>query len=263
MTLELPSPMAAFLIPVEIGVDYAQPSHRRHRRHPVNFTCSASTRAARMAARSNSPHERHAGVLTWPGSEIRCTPTARCACRDAASWPPSRTERLTRVTADPEHPNGMYLRQGNGGPRDRLLPGPPPVPHAAHAPQGGARSRLGPHLLGRGDGADRLASGGSQARHRPEAVVFACATAAGTSALDFFPWVQRLANAFGSPNSSTPTTSAAGTGTGRRNTPTACACPARLRQRPLHLLWGVNAQASQPADACGSAGPERAGPGSS
>jgi len=39
-----------------------------------------------------------------------------------------------------------------------------------------------------------------KARYGPEAVVFGCATTAGTSAADFYPWVQRLANAFGSPN---------------------------------------------------------------
>jgi anaerobic selenocysteine-containing dehydrogenase len=89
-----------------------------------------------------------------------------------------------------------------------------------------------------------------KARYGSEAVVFGCASAAGTSAADFFPWIQRLANAFGSPNvlyanhlcgwhKSGSAQYTYGTGTPQPDYKHACCV----------LLWGYNPQASQPPDA--------------
>ena len=89
-----------------------------------------------------------------------------------------------------------------------------------------------------------------KARYGPEAVVFGCASAVGTPAADFFPWVQRLANAFGSPNvlyanhlcgwhKSGSAQYTYGTGTPQPD----------YKHARCVLLWGYNPQASQPPDA--------------
>jgi anaerobic selenocysteine-containing dehydrogenase len=92
--------------------------------------------------------------------------------------------------------------------------------------------------------------GAIKARYGSEAVIFGCASAAGTSAADFFPWVQRLANAFGSPNvlyanhlcgwhKGGSAQYTYGTGTPQPD----------YEQTRCILLWGYNPQASQPPDA--------------
>jgi anaerobic selenocysteine-containing dehydrogenase len=91
---------------------------------------------------------------------------------------------------------------------------------------------------------------GIKARYGPEAVVFGCATIAGTSAADFFPWVQRLANAFGSPNFLYANHICAW----HRGGSALYTCGGSMPQPDYEhtrcmLLWGYNPQASQPADA--------------
>ena len=81
--------------------------------------------------------------------------------------------------------------------------------------------------------------------------MFGCATAAGTSAADFFPWVQRLANAFGSPNLlyRQPSLRLASERE-LRSIPTALSMPQPdYEHARCILLWGYNPQASQPTDA--------------
>jgi anaerobic selenocysteine-containing dehydrogenase len=89
-----------------------------------------------------------------------------------------------------------------------------------------------------------------KSRYGPEAVVFGSATTAGTSAADFFPWVQRLANAFGSPNFLYANHICAWHRSGSAQYTYGVSMPQPdYDQARCMLLWGYNPQASQPADA--------------
>ena len=80
--------------------------------------------------------------------------------------------------------------------------------------------------------------------------MFGCATTAGTSAADFFPWVQRLANAFGSPNFLYANHICGWHRGGSAQYTYGVSMPQPdYEQARCMLLWGYNPQASQPADA--------------
>jgi anaerobic selenocysteine-containing dehydrogenase len=107
---------------------------------------------------------------------------------------------FTKVTADPEHPNGCICVKGSAAPEMVYSPDRLQYPMRRTRPKG----EPDPGWV-RIDWDEALALTASRlgeikARYGSEAVVFGCATGAGTSSADFFPWVQRLANAFGSPN---------------------------------------------------------------
>ena len=108
--------------------------------------------------------------------------------------------RFTKVSADPEHPNGCICVKGTAAPEIVYSPDRLQYPMKRTRPKGDPAP--GWTRISWDEAialtASRLAD--IKARYGPEAVVFGCATAAGTAAADFFPWVQRLANAFGSPN---------------------------------------------------------------
>ena len=89
-----------------------------------------------------------------------------------------------------------------------------------------------------------------KAQYGPEAVVFGCATPAGTAAADFCAWVQRLANAFGSPNvlSANHICDWHSGGSAQYTYGVSMPQPDYDQARCI-LLWGYNPQASQPADA--------------
>ena len=130
-----------------------------------------------------------------------------------------RDGRFEKVSMDPEHPNGCICIKGTSAPEivyssDRLRhplkrtrPKSDADPGWIPIPWDEAMSIVASRLL--------------EIRERvgPEAVVFGRATTAGGSTVDFEAWLTRLANAFGSPNLLTPTTSAPGTGLRVRNIP--------------------------------------------
>ena len=70
--------------------------------------------------------------------------------------------RLTKVTADPEHPNGCICVKGTAAPEIVYSPDRLQYPMVRTRPKGERRPRLGPHLLGRGAGSDGLAPAGYQ-----------------------------------------------------------------------------------------------------
>jgi anaerobic selenocysteine-containing dehydrogenase len=87
-------------------------------------------------------------------------------------------------------------------------------------------------------------------RYGPAAVVFGCATTAGTSAADFYPWVERLANAFGSPNLLVANHLCAWHRGGSAQYTYGMSLPQPdYEHTRCMLLWGYNPQASQPTDA--------------
>ena len=108
--------------------------------------------------------------------------------------------KLTQVNADPAHPNGCICVKGAAAPEIVYSPDRVQYPMV--------RTRL------KGDpdpGWVRIAWDQAlnlvalrltdvKDNFGPEAVVFSRATTAGSAAIDFDGWLQRLANAFGSPN---------------------------------------------------------------
>ncbi|MBI3325506.1 MAG: molybdopterin-dependent oxidoreductase, partial [Nitrospinae bacterium] len=157
---------------------------------------------------------------------------------------------LTKVTADPEHPNGCICVKGSAAPEIVYSPDRLQYPMRRTRPKG----EPDPGWV-RIAWDEALALTTSRlldikTRYGPEAVVFGCATAAGTSAADFFPWVQRLANAFGSPNILFANHLCGW----HRNESLQYTYGVRM-PRPDYdharciLLWGANPHASQPADA--------------
>jgi anaerobic selenocysteine-containing dehydrogenase len=158
--------------------------------------------------------------------------------------------RLTRINADPDHPNGCVCVKGTAAPEivysaDRLL-----FPMVRSRPKGDPNPgwvRISwEHALNLA--ALRL----NDVKHNfgPEAVVFSRATTAGSAAIDFDGWLQRLANAFGSPNLLTSNHICTwNRRVGSRFTyGTGMPTPDFDNTRCM-LLWGINPQATSPAQA--------------
>ncbi len=108
--------------------------------------------------------------------------------------------RLTQVNADPDHPNGCICVKGAAAPEivyspDRLIH-PLLRTHAKGDANPGWVEITWEQALSLA--AMRLND--IKDNYGAEAVVFSRATTAGSAAIDFDGWVQRLANAFGSPN---------------------------------------------------------------
>ena len=158
--------------------------------------------------------------------------------------------RLTKVTADPEHPNGCICVKGTAAPEIVYSPDRLQYPMRRTRPKG---ERDPGWVRISWDEAMALTAsrlGEIKARYGPEAVVFGCATTAGTSAADFFPWVQRLANAFGSPNLLYANHLCGWHRSGSAQYTYGMSMPQPdYEQARCILLWGYNPQASQPADA--------------
>ncbi len=158
--------------------------------------------------------------------------------------------RLTKVTADPEHPNGCICVKGTAAPEivyspDRLhypmrrtRPKGEPDPGWVRISWDEALALMARRLLD------------IKARYGPEAVVFSRATPAGSATVDFVDWLERLANAFGSPNVMTTTHICTWNRIwGSKYTygvPTPSPDDEHTR---CMLLWGVNPQATSPTTA--------------
>lgn len=108
--------------------------------------------------------------------------------------------RLAAVNADPDHPNGCICVKGTAAPEivyspERLL-----HPMVRSRPKGDPNPGWVRVTWDQALNLAALRLGDIKVNHGPEAVVFSRATTAGTAAVDFDGWLQRLANAFGSPN---------------------------------------------------------------
>lgn len=158
--------------------------------------------------------------------------------------------RLARVNADPGHPNGCVCVKGAAAPEivyspDRLL-----YPMVRSRPKGDPdpgwvrvswEQALNLAALRLNDIKDNFGA---------EAVVFSRATTAGSAAIDFDGWLQRLANAFGSPNLLTSNHICTwNRRVGSKYTyGTGMPTPDFARTRCM-LLWGINPHATSPAQA--------------
>jgi anaerobic selenocysteine-containing dehydrogenase len=112
---------------------------------------------------------------------------------------------LTKVTADPEHPNGCVCVKGTAAHEIVYAPDRLQYPMVRTRPKGEqdpgwARISWDEALA---LAASRLLD--IKARYGPEAVTFGIATPAASASADFHGWVQRLAHTFGSPNVMTTT----------------------------------------------------------
>lgn len=109
--------------------------------------------------------------------------------------------RLLSVEADPEHPTGgSVCVKGRAAPElvhapERLL-----TPMRRTRPKGDADPGWRPISWDEALAETVRALRAIADRFGPEAVAFGVATPSGTAVADAFPWVHRLANAFGSPN---------------------------------------------------------------
>jgi anaerobic selenocysteine-containing dehydrogenase len=157
---------------------------------------------------------------------------------------------FTKVTADPEHPNGCLCVKGSAAPEMVYAPDRLQYPMRRTRPKG----ELDPGWVRiTWDEALALTAsrlGEIKARYGSEAVVFGCATGAGTSSADFFPWVQRLANAFGSPNILYPDHLCAWHKKGSAQYTHGLSMPQPdYAHTRCMLLWGFNPQATRSAEA--------------
>jgi anaerobic selenocysteine-containing dehydrogenase len=108
--------------------------------------------------------------------------------------------RLTMVNADPAHPNGCICVKGTAAPEIVYSPDRLRSPMKRTRPKGDPDPGWAPISW---DEALELTAScllAVKARFGPEAVVFAHGTPSGSATSDSVPWLQRLANAFGSPN---------------------------------------------------------------
>jgi anaerobic selenocysteine-containing dehydrogenase len=157
---------------------------------------------------------------------------------------------LTRVSADPEHPNGCICVKGTAAPEivyapDRLqYPMIRTRPKGEHDP-GWARISWDEALA---LAASRLLD--IKAQYGPEAVTFGFATPAASASVDFHGWVQRLAHTFGSPNVMTTTHLCQWhRDFGSQYTYGVGIPSPDYDHTRCMLLWGYNPEASQPATA--------------
>ncbi|HEY7221444.1 MAG TPA: molybdopterin-dependent oxidoreductase, partial [Candidatus Binatia bacterium] len=158
--------------------------------------------------------------------------------------------KLTQVNADPAHPNGCICVKGTAAPEivyssDRVR-----YPMVRSRPKGDPDPgwvritwEQALHLAAR-----RLND--IKAEYGAEAVVFSRATTAGSAAIDFDGWLQRLTNAFGSPNLLTSNHICTwNRRVGSKYTyGTGMPLPDFDNTRCM-LLWGVNPTATSPAQA--------------
>jgi anaerobic selenocysteine-containing dehydrogenase len=158
--------------------------------------------------------------------------------------------RLTKVTVDPEHPNGGICVKGTAAPEIVASPDRLQYPLRRTRPKGDSdpgwvRTTWDEALA---LVASRLLD--IKARYGPEAVVFSRATPAGSPSVDFVDWLDRLANAFGSPNIMTTTHICTwNTVWGAKYTYGVPAPAPDYEQTRCILLWGVNPRATVPATA--------------
>lgn len=157
---------------------------------------------------------------------------------------------LTQVNADPEHPNGCVCVKGTAAPEIVYSPDRLGYPMVRTRPKGDPNPGWVRVTWDQALNLAALRLNDIKVNHGAEAVVFSRATTAGSAAIDFDGWLQRLANAFGSPNLLTSNHictwnrrvgSKYTYGTGM---PTPdfdhCRCM---------LLWGINPNATSPAQA--------------
>ncbi len=158
--------------------------------------------------------------------------------------------KLKAVNADPNHPNGCICVKGTAAPEIVYSPDRVQYPMLRSRPKGDPDPGWVRITWDQALNLIALRLNDIKARYGADAVVFSRATTAGSAAVDYDGWLQRLANAFGSPNFLTSNH--------------ICTWNRRVGSKytygvgmPLPdfdntrciLLWGVNPTATSPAQA--------------
>ncbi|MGH7795623.1 MAG: molybdopterin-containing oxidoreductase family protein [Candidatus Binatia bacterium] len=107
---------------------------------------------------------------------------------------------LTQVNADPDHPNGCICVKGTAAPEIVYSPDRLQFPMVRTRPKGDPNPGWVRVTWEQALNLAALRLNDIKENYGSEAVVFSRATTAGSAAIDYDGWLQRLANAFGSPN---------------------------------------------------------------
>lgn len=155
---------------------------------------------------------------------------------------------LTKVNADPDHPNGCICVKGTAAPEIVYSPDRLRSPMKRTRPKGASDPGWVP--LSWDDAMELTASRllNVKARFGPEAVIFGMGTASGSAISDAARWLERLANAFGSPNLMAPLYICNWNRQwGSHYTYGVATPPPDYDNSRCILLWGFNPHASWPA----------------
>ncbi|HEX6436764.1 MAG TPA: molybdopterin-dependent oxidoreductase [Candidatus Binatia bacterium] len=157
---------------------------------------------------------------------------------------------LTQVHADPEHPNGCICVKGAAAPEIVYSPDRLHYPMVRTRPKGDPDPGWTRITWDQALNLAALRLNNIKDTYGAEAVVFSRATTAGTASIDFDGWLQRLANAFGSPNLLTSNHICTwNRRVGSKYTfGTGMPLP-DFDQTQCMLIWGINPPATSPAQA--------------
>ena len=158
--------------------------------------------------------------------------------------------KLIAVNADPQHPNGCICVKGAAAPDIVYSPDRVQYPLLRSRPKGDPDPGWVRISWEQALNVTALRLNDIKARHGAEAVVFSRATTAGSAAIDYDGWLQRLANAFGSPNFLTSNHICTwNRRIGSKYTYGVGMPLPDLDHTRCMLLWGINPTATSPAQA--------------
>ena len=158
--------------------------------------------------------------------------------------------RLTQVNADPDHPNGCICVKGAAAPEIVYSPDRLQRPLVRTRAKGDANPGWVEITWDQALSLVALRLMNIKDEHGAEAVVFSRATTAGSAAIDFDGWVQRLANAFGSPNLLTSNHICTwNRRVGSKYTYGSTMPLPDFDNTQCMLIWGINPPATSPAQA--------------
>jgi anaerobic selenocysteine-containing dehydrogenase len=158
--------------------------------------------------------------------------------------------KLTQVNADPDHPNGCICVKGTAAAEIVYSPDRVKYPMVRTRPKGDVDP--GWVRIGWDQALNLIALrlNDIKSEYGAEAVVFSRATTAGSAAIDYDGWLQRLANAFCSPNFLTSNHICTwNRRVGSKYTYGVGMPLPDLDHTQCMLLWGVNPTATSPAQA--------------
>ena len=158
--------------------------------------------------------------------------------------------RLNQVNADPDHPNGCICVKGTAAPEIVYSPDRLQHPLVRTRAKGDANPGWIEITWEQALSLAALRLTDVKDNYGAESVVFSRATTAGSAAIDFDGWLQRLANAFGSPNLLTSNHICTwNRRVGSKYTYGSTMPLPDFDHSQCMLIWGINPPATSPAQA--------------